>query len=164
MSITLIGMPGSGKSFIGKVLAEALEYEFVDIDLKLEQKYQKPLQEILDTLGENEFLRAEVEAVLTEDMSGTQKVLAPGGSIVYSEEAMEFLQDHSLILFVDTPLDILSSRICIDTRGVIGGHTKNLEELWQERKALYEKYADRVIDGTKSIGDIVEELTWDASL
>jgi shikimate kinase len=164
MNVTFIGMPGSGKSFIGKMLAENLQCEFVDIDSKLEQKFKLPLQEILDTLGETEFVQAEARAVLSEDMNSGQKVVAPGGSVIYDEEVMQFLQDHSLIIFVEIPLVVIEARIQAGSRGIAWGNAKSLEELWQERKSLYEKYADRHIDGTKSAADLVEELTWDGEL
>ncbi|RLG14690.1 MAG: hypothetical protein DRN66_01430, partial [Candidatus Nanohalarchaeota archaeon] len=89
MNITLIGMAGVGKSFIGKHLAERLNCTFVDIDEVIEKKTSLTLQQIIDTHGEEEFLKIEERAILR--LNGfNNSIISPGGSIIYSKKAMDF--------------------------------------------------------------------------
>jgi shikimate kinase len=82
MNITLIGMSGSGKSYIGKELADSLGFAFVDPDTLMEQKYGKPLQQILEMLGDENFLREEVVVTIDAIENANDTVLATGGSII----------------------------------------------------------------------------------
>ncbi len=140
MNVTLIGMAGAGKSTVGKVLAQRLHYEFIDIDKEIEGQYKKPLQEILNNIGENRFIELEEKIVI--GLGERDKlVISPGGSIVYSPIAMEYLRAHSKIVFLDTVFEKIEKRINIASRGLVGKGTKTLRELYDERRPLYKKYA-----------------------
>jgi len=142
MNITLIGMPGVGKSLIGRKLAEKLGFSFLDADEIIERKAKISLQKIIDIYGEDQFLSFEKEAILNlpeiED-----HVICPGGSVVYSQEAMQILEKKSFIVFLDCDLEDLKKRIPdLENRGIVGIKDKTLEDISAQRMPLYKKYAN----------------------
>lgn len=145
-NITIIGMAAVGKSAVGKVLAEKLSFKFIDIDGLIEKKFNLKLQEIIDKYGEKKFLEEEEKAVLAlEDIE--KCVISPGGSVVYSDKAMKFLKENSRIFFLDAPLEIIELRIKnYEARGIVGLKNKSVEEIFNERKPIYEKWADIKIE------------------
>jgi len=145
MNITLIGMAGAGKSFIGQELAKILNYGFIDMDELIERKFNLKLQEMVDHFGEQRFLRIEEQAVL--DLGYFDRcVISPGGSIIYSVKAMEYLKKNSMVIFLDVSFKSITQRIHNEsTRGIIGLKNRKLKELYQERRPLYQKYAEITI-------------------
>ncbi|MDO8460474.1 MAG: shikimate kinase [Nanoarchaeota archaeon] len=93
MNITLIGMPAVGKSFFGKALAEKIKYNFIDIDKLIEESKCMSIQSIIDNFGEKELLKKEENQTLNLKVKNT--VIAPGGSAIYSDKAMNFLKKTS---------------------------------------------------------------------
>ncbi|TXT62056.1 MAG: Shikimate kinase [Promethearchaeota archaeon] len=158
-TIVLIGMPASGKSTIGRLLAERLKYKFIDTDEYIEEREQKSLQEILDTEGIEIFCQIE-EKRLLELLPCSQHVIAPGGSIIYSKKVMHIFQKISLIVFLNLSLDILQSRLRNkQARGIVGLKTHTLQSIFEERLPLYIKYAHITVqcDG-KAPNNITEEI------
>jgi len=142
MNITLIGMPGSGKSSVGRELAERLDYNFFDIDEIIEEKTGLRLQQIIDKFGDEEFLKIEEKAIL-ELGELEDSVIAPGGSIIYCTEAMKFLKRISTIVFLNSSFKNIQRRLANrDARGIVGLKKKDLRTLFDERMILYKKYAD----------------------
>ena len=149
MKITLIGMAGVGKSFIGEALAKELSVRFIDTDRIIEDKYGMKLQDIIDTYGEKEFLEMEKRATLSLKLY-RDCIISTGGSIIYSKEAMEFLKKDSVIIFLDASLTAIDSWIANKiTRGIVY-LKKGLRSVYKERLPLYKKYADIRIKLTKS--------------
>ena len=149
MNITLIGMPGSGKSSIGREVARILEYDFVDIDQLIRKKAGLPLQDIIDAKGDEALVQLEEKVVLGLSI-GDGIVISPGGSIVYSDKAMDRLKEKTIIIFLHTPLSRVKQQINNqDSRGIVGLKGRSFEKLFAERFPLYQKYADMSID----IGD-----------
>ena len=89
MNITLIGMPGSGKSYIGKELAKQLNYSYVGLDDIIEEEYKLSVPKILDKLGETNFLKKQQEDAIFYTAKKDKLIISPGGSIVYTEDAMK---------------------------------------------------------------------------
>ena len=145
MNITLIGMAGVGKSSIGQEMARRLGFEFIDIDERIENRYHSKLQEIVNQLGEQRFLHVEEEAVL--GLGPIERcVVSPGGSVVYSERAIEFLKANSRVIFLDASFESIQKRIPNETtRGIIGLKHRELRELYHERRPLYQKHAELTI-------------------
>ncbi len=138
-NITLIGMPGSGKSTLGRMLAAALAHGFVDGDDLLRGK-GRSLQDILDQEGEEGFLALENQEL--QAIEGENMVIAPGGSCVLSRGAMEHLRRISLVVFLDVPLEVLQRRLKDAlSRGIVGFQGHSLEELNAMRRPLYVRYA-----------------------
>ncbi|WP_440952125.1 shikimate kinase [Methanococcoides sp. FTZ1] len=141
MNITLIGMSGAGKTTIGKLLSKKLGYGFVDIDDLIKKRIGTDLQSFIDSSGEDAFLQIEGEIVIDLIPPGNC-IIATGGSVVYSEDAMKHLKNISTVVYIDAPFDRIFRRIDPLKRGVIGFKEKSLKELYQERKVLYERYMD----------------------
>lgn len=139
-NIVLIGMPGSGKSTVGVLLAKRLALGFTDTDLLIQQETSQTLQKIVDTLG-YESLR-EVEARVLLDLDIRDHVIATGGSAVYSDDAMTHLSGHGVVVFLDIPLEDVKRRIGDHSlRGISRHPEQSLDDLFQERFALYRRHA-----------------------
>lgn len=144
--IALIGMPGSGKSTIGKRLAKTLNREYIDLDALIENETGKHHSEVLLQKGADAFLQLEEEIVL--GLTLYEKVFAPSGSIIYSESAMMKIQDESKIFYLKVGKELLSKRLenLIQNRGIVGLEEHGFDKLYEIRSRLYEKYADVIID------------------
>jgi shikimate kinase len=140
-NIVLIGMPGSGKSTIGSLLARELAMPFIDTDLVLETREGRSLQQILDERGVSAFLALEESLLLSLNLAG--HVVSTGGSAVYSPRAMGHLGKRGVVVFLDASLPVLRKRILnMGNRGIVLAPGRTLDDLYAERKPLYERYAD----------------------
>ena len=146
-NIVLIGMPGAGKSTLGVVVAKVLGYDFIDGDLLIQNQCDKTLQKVIDAIGPEGFIQVENEVLCTIDCHRT--VIAPGGSAVYSEEAMRHLSDIGHVVYLHVSLDELESRLGgLHERGVVmkDGMGMSLADLYAEREPLYKRWAEITID------------------
>lgn len=147
-NITLIGMPGAGKSTIGIILAKNLELGFIDTDVLIQIYHQKTLQAIIDESDHLQLRAIEEEVVLRLNVHN--HVIATGGSVVYSERAMAHLQNISHIIFLDVDFDELKRRIHnFESRGIAKRKDQTFAELFEERRILYRRYAEITIDGNE---------------
>lgn len=144
-SIILVGMPGAGKSTLGILLAKELAKDFVDTDVLIQLKEGKCLQTILD---ERDYLNLrDIEEQVLLNTHLTNHVIATGGSAVYSEAGMLHLKKYGPVIFLDVALDELKQRIHnYETRGIAMHPGQSFQDLFDERRTLYLKYADIVID------------------
>ena len=156
-SIVLIGMSGVGKSTVGKLLSEALGFIFIDVDDYMLEKDGKTVQEVIDERGEQAFLRLEKRRMYEIDLK--RKVLAPGGSIVYNPDLMEYLRQHSTLVYLYDSLENIEKRVTnASDRGIVGLKNKSIRQIYLERSLLYTKYAEITIDcQDKSAEQIVSE-------
>lgn len=147
MNITLIGMPGSGKSTVGRLLARELGYDFLDVDPLIVKKYRTPnLQKVLDDLGTEAFLDAEAEVITSISCDNT--VLAPGGSAVLREKGAMHLKALGPVVYLKPSVQALTRRLGnLSTRGVTLAPGQTLADLCAYRAPFYEKYADITIAG-----------------
>ena len=144
-SIVLIGMPGAGKSTIGILLAKELGLDFVDTDISIQVRWGKTLQEITDESGYKVLRDYEEQVLLSEDIE--QRVVATGGSAVYSEAGMARLKANARVIYLDVSLPALKQRVRnFETRGVARRPDQSFEDLFAERRALYQHYADISLD------------------
>jgi shikimate kinase len=144
-NIVLIGMPAVGKSTIGVLLAKTLILSFTDTDLLIQEKYKKSLCDIINDNGTKAFLNIEEDVILNSDFHNS--VIATGGSAVYGENAMKKLKASGKVIYLDLSLEEIRKRIGdIKSRGVVLTKGTTLEDIFNDRKALYEKYADIKID------------------
>lgn len=144
-NVILIGMPGSGKSTCGVVAAKLMLKNFFDTDLLIQNIEGASLQNIIDTKGNDYFEEAEEKAILSLDIQGT--VIATGGSVVYSQKAMEHLKSLGKIIFLNIDYEHMLTRISnLSTRGVLIKNGETLKDMFDERLPLYEKWADDVIN------------------
>lgn len=146
MSIFLIGMPGVGKSTLGVILAKQLGYDFIDADLVIQRREQRRLPEIIAQEGIDAFLKLENEVCCS--LAGIDDtVVATGGSAVYGAEAMEMFSKNGMVVYLKASLGTLRARLRdLKGRGVVLRDGQTLEDIYEERTRLYEKYAGLVID------------------
>lgn len=144
-NISLIGMPGAGKSTLGVVLAKLLGYEFLDSDLLIQRQEKKRLHQIISERGIEGF--KEIENRVNASIEAEDTVIATGGSVIYGSEAMEHLKSIGMVVYLNIPLDVLYRRLGnLEKRGVVLEKGQTLEDLYRERTPLYEKYADLIVD------------------
>lgn len=157
-SLILIGMPGAGKSTIGVLLAKFTAKDFVDTDILIQLKHAKTLDAILREQGYL-ALRTLEEAVLL-DTQLTHHIIATGGSAVYSDAAMVHLKQFGPLIYLKVSEAELLTRITnMDTRGIAAPPEHRFSDIFAERAALYERYADVTIDcDNKSQDAIVDEI------
>lgn len=144
-NLTLIGMPGSGKSTVGIILAKNLGLGFIDTDVLIQINQQRTLQQILDETGYLGLRAIEESEILKINIH--QHVIATGGSAVYSQKAMDHLKAISTIVFLEADFKVIQGRIHnFGTRGIARAHSQSFEDLFAERQALYRRYAQIRID------------------
>lgn len=144
-NIVLIGMPGSGKSTVGVILAKLMRRDFVDTDVLVQTFSGRLLQEIVDTDGYMVLRSIEEEVILR--LTCRNHVIATGGSAVYSSRAMGHLKTDSVVIFLHADLPTLASRIHDpQTRGLAKRQDQTLADLFAERLPLYRTYADIAVD------------------
>ena len=143
--ISLIGMPGSGKSTIGTALAVRLNLELVDADGLIEAQEGQSLQDIMDGRG-NAAFKAIEEQVLTS-MPLFPSVISTGGSVVYSEAIMARLSAASTVVYLRARFDTIEYRVSLaPQRGIAADGEQSLHDLYRERVPLYERYGEIVVD------------------
>lgn len=158
MNISMIGMPACGKSTIGVMLAKRFGMSFVDIDILIQEKTGKLLKEIIASEGNEGFLK--IEGDIAAELNVKNSIIAPGGSICYEDWAMDHLKEIGKVVYLKVSYEEMEKRIGnVVDRGVAIPEGYTLKDLYDERTALYEKYADVTIDEEgKNPAEIVNEL------
>lgn len=168
-NIIFIGMPAVGKSTIGIAVAKRLGFQFVDTDLLIQRRHRRLLREIIADVGEEEFLK--IENQVNRNIRVKNAVIAPGGSIIYCEEAMRHLKKIGVVVYLKASFQTIKKRIRNPRRrGVILRKGQTFRNLYDERIKLFEKYADitvcedgclieetveNVLEGLENIGNQV---------
>ncbi len=157
-NIVLIGMPGTGKSTVGVVLAKHLGYAFMDTDINLAQSQDKTLCEIIEEKGYNGFL--EIEGEVGSLVNCQKTVIATGGSMPLSHKAMENLSAIGTVVWLDTEVSELEKRLerNLETRGVATDKEMTVREIYEFRKPYYSKWADITINCQGEIEDVILEI------
>lgn len=146
-TISLIGMPGAGKSTIGVVLAKLSGLRFVDTDLDIQVAMGATLQQILDSKGYR-YLRCVEQQVLL-DIELSEAIIATGGSVVYSEAVMQKLAAAGPIVYLAADLESLQRRVAAaPLRGIASAAGTQFADIFAERTPLYKHYADLSVDAT----------------
>ena len=158
MSIILIGMPSCGKSTLGVLLAKKLGMEFIDSDLLIQQKHQKLLHELIKEHGNDGFL--EIESEVNCSITEQNAVIATGGSAVYSERAMRHFATIGKIVYIHISYEEMEARLGdFAHRGVVMPEGYTLRDLYNERAALYEKYAHVTVSGEGGMTRALERIS-----
>ena len=144
-NVTLIGMPGVGKSTLGVVLAKVMEYQFLDADLLIQKEEKRRLSRIIQEEGIEGFKA--IENRVNASIEAENTVISTGGSVVYCDEAMQHLKSIGRVVYLKLSLEALSKRLGnLRGRGVVLKEGQTLKDLYEERIPIYEKYADIVVD------------------
>ncbi|WP_232305507.1 shikimate kinase [Gilvimarinus polysaccharolyticus] len=160
-SIVFIGMPGAGKSTIGVLLAKELAREFVDTDLLIQVDAGKTLQDIVYESDYRHLRQLEEATILT--LNCDRHVIATGGSVIYSDTAMQHLKSLGQVVFLDLPLADVETRVeNFSTRGIASPEGQNLADIYAERQPLYQRHANITIDCRgKTPAQIVSEVIYE---
>ena len=159
--IILIGMPACGKSTVGVLAAKTLGYRFIDSDLIIQERDGRRLHRIIREEGQEGFLKIEEAVNLTLGNEPVPSVIATGGSAVYSPAAMARFKEIGTVVYLRLSFETVEKRLGNFThRGVVMPAGYTLRDLYDERCALYEQYADVIIDEsrTDNVGDILASL------
>ena len=156
-SIALIGMPGCGKSTIGELLADRLNFQFVDMDKYIEDYYKTTIKELF-SISEEHFRDRESE--VCEMLSNSANaVISTGGGVVKRKDNIEALKKNCIVIFVDRDIEDILSDIDFSSRPLLAtDHKQNLLHLHSERYELYKKYCDFSVKNNSTLENIVEEI------
>ena len=148
-SITLIGLPGCGKTTVGNLLSDKLKYEFVD-------KQQKSIIELFRN-GEDYFRNIETETckVLGEK---SKTIISSGGGVIKKSINIEYLKKNSIVVFIDRPVENILGDIQVEKRPLLANGKEVLYKLYDERYDLYKKYCDYRVENTGSLDEIVDKI------
>ena len=157
-NIVFIGMPASGKSTVGVVVAKRLGYKFVDTDLVIQEVEKRLLKEIIAEEGNEGFLR--IEDRVNAEIQEERAVISPGGSVVYCENAMRHYKETGMIVYLHTSYETINKRLHnAKNRGVVLKDGQTLKDLYEERSALFERYADLTIsEEGRDLEETIEEV------
>lgn len=157
-NIILIGMPGGGKSTVGPLLAAKLGIPAVDVDALMAPS-KKALQQLVDTLGCEEFLALEEKTLLGIDALAGPRVIITGGSAIFGAKAMAYHAGNGIFVYLDVPLDLLRTRVNFEGGGLAKTGGQSLEDVYRQRLPYYEKYADiKIATGRRSPEEVVEAI------
>jgi shikimate kinase len=156
-NLTLIGMPGAGKSTIGIILAKFLSLGFIDTDVLIQISQQKSLQQIIDESDYLTLRKIEEKEILKLNIEN--HVIATGGSAAYSEKAMTHLLNISKVIFLKVDYELIKKRIHnLKTRGIAKAKNQTFRDLYNERQVLYNKYAEITTDCNKLDQEEIAEI------
>ena len=155
--VVLIGMPGCGKSTVGKVVSKELSIKFFDMDEYIEKMTSKTIPELFEN-GENYFRNFETTAC--KELALKNNVLiSSGGGVVKRKENIDILKkEGSYIVFIDRPLEELLNDTDISQRPLLKDGREKLIKLYEERYELYKSAADSIVKNEKSLRDTVDEV------
>ena len=159
MHIFLVGMPGSGKTSLGRRTAQNLNMRFVDTDQRVSEMMGMTVNEIFTTLGETFFRNAET-AALAELAGQPPAIVSTGGGICVLQENVTIMQNHGVIIHIDRPLDQILSDIKLDRRpNLAGGTHEDVIDLYNRRIGYYHSAADYRLNNSKGFLMGVKALT-----
>jgi len=154
--IAIIGMPGCGKSTLGKLLAKELQYNFCDMDVYIEKISNKTIPELFNE-GEEAFREWETKACI-DLVKRDRIIISCGGGVVKRNENIQLFQKDCLILFIDRSVEDITMDVNVNTRPLLKDGTFRLYEIYNERHEMYEKAAHVKIKNTGRIKETINEI------
>ncbi|MEG2670057.1 MAG: shikimate kinase [Oscillospiraceae bacterium] len=157
MNIILIGMPGCGKTTIGKMLADDLKYQFCDLDIKIENEQKLAITQIFSEYGESRFRELE-NLALVDAMNKKDSIISTGGGIIKRTENVEIMRKFGIVVFIDRPIENIISDVDIKSRPLLLDSKNNLYKLFDERYDLYRNACDLHIINNESMDKVTKNI------
>lgn len=155
-NIVLIGMPGCGKSEIGKILAGKIEMDFIDIDTYIEANTKLTITEIFKN-GEDGF--RDIESIAVRKLSKKDSVvISTGGGVIKRYENIINLKKNGLIIYINRPIENIVADIDVEGRPLLAKNPDKVSKLFEERGSLYKKYCDHEVMNISEIDDVVNSI------
>lgn len=155
-SITLIGLPGCGKSTIGDLLSKKLNYAFIDMDNYIEEEQGKTIIEIFKN-GEDYFRTIETETCKVLGQK-SKTIISSGGGVIKKAINIDLLKENSIVVFIDRPVENILSDIEVEKRPLLANGKEVLYKLYDERYDLYKEYCDYRVENTGSLEEVVNKI------
>jgi shikimate kinase len=154
--VVLIGMPGCGKSTIGRLVSKELNLKFIDMDKYIEDMTSKTIPELFEK-GEDYF--RDFETLACKELSEKNNILiSSGGGVVKRKENIEILKKEAYIIFIDRPLEDLLNDVDISKRPLLKEGKEKIVKLYEERYELYKSSTDEIVKNDKGIRDTVNGI------
>lgn len=158
-NVVLIGMPGCGKTTVGKVLAEKINMEFIDVDEYIELTEEKSISDIFKN-GEETF--RDIESKVVDELSNKNKmVISTGGGVIKRKENMAALSKKGVIIFINRPLSKIMGDVDTETRPLLKEGKEKLKKLYEERFELYKGCCDFEVLNDESIEKVIEDISFE---
>lgn len=155
-NIVLIGMPGCGKTTIGKLLSKELKLNYCDIDCYIEEKEKRSIKELFEN-GEDYFRDLESKACI-ELASKKNTVISAGGGVIKRKNNIDILKEQGVIVFIDRPVENIISDINISARPLLKDGTDKVYKLYEERYTLYKEYSDIIVGNEGYLKDVTNDI------
>ncbi|WP_162890832.1 shikimate kinase [Suicoccus acidiformans] len=157
-NIVLIGLPGSGKSTLGKLLADELNCTYYDMDCVIEDNLNQSIISIFKDKGEAYFREIEYNVADKITKHNQASVIATGGGVVTMQKTMVVLKENGYTIFLNRPLNKIYADIETKNRPLLRDNIFRLESLYNQRIHLYREYADYIIDNNGEINNCLDKL------
>lgn len=155
-NIYLIGMPGCGKSTIGKILSKALNMQVIDSDIYLENKYNDTIPNIFETKGEADFRQKETSTI--EELSKKDNlIVSTGGGVVVTYKNKDIMKKSGTVVFIDSHPEVILSNSSLGGRPLLKDKNR-IFDLYNQRIELYREFADVTIDNNGSLDAAVNQI------
>lgn len=154
--VVIIGMPGSGKTTIGKILGKELSLKFYDMDEYIQKTTSKSIIELFEN-GEEYF--RDIESNVCRELSQKENVLiSTGGGVIKRKENIDAFKENALIIFLDRPVEKILEDVDVSKRPLLKDGKEKIINLYKERYELYKKYADEIVVNDKDMRHVIESL------
>jgi shikimate kinase len=155
-SIVLIGMPGCGKSEIGKLISEKMKMSFIDTDSYIMESTKHTISELFED-GEEGFRDVESKAII-ELSEKNLAVISTGGGVIKRYENILTLKKNGIIIYINRPIENIAADIDVVVRPLLAKDPFKLYKLLEERGHLYKKYCDHEVMNVSSLDNIVDSI------
>lgn len=155
-NIVLIGMPGCGKSTLGRLLSIESKLKFIDLDEYVVEKNSMTIEEMFNK-GEEFFRDMETKAV-EEASKGCGVIISTGGGVVKREANIKILRKNGFIIFIDRSIEKIIETLDSSKRPLLKDNVEKIYSLYSERYELYKQYSDAIIFNNREIEEALNNI------